>query len=100
MLLYGRIKLDDVWVSIGTVHSESGTLVFFFQAEDGIRYGRETGVQTCALPICPGPVIQCLPIGGHLASRGENLAGRTNVNVTLLVECEVFPTERSVFSLR
>src|SRR6266567_17137 len=49
---------------------------------------------------CPGPVIQCLPIGGHLASRGENLAGRTNVNVTLLVECEVFPTERSVFSLR
>src|SRR6266581_7915520 len=25
--------------------------VFFFQAEDGIRYGRVTGVQTCALPI-------------------------------------------------
>src|SRR5438876_9812258 len=24
---------------------------FFFQAEDGIRYGRVTGVQTCALPI-------------------------------------------------
>src|SRR5271154_7378604 len=23
----------------------------FFQAEDGIRYGRVTGVQTCALPI-------------------------------------------------
>src|SRR5438876_5408127 len=36
---------------------------FFFQAEDGIRDGRVTGVQTCALPIssrrsstgCPGP---------------------------------------------
>src|SRR5689334_23392655 len=26
--------------------------VFFFQAEDGIRDGTETGVQTCALPIC------------------------------------------------
>src|SRR6267154_3240077 len=26
--------------------------VFFFQAEDGIRDGRVTGVQTCALPIC------------------------------------------------
>src|SRR5690348_17734395 len=26
---------------------------FFFQAEDGIRDGRVTGVQTCALPICP-----------------------------------------------
>src|SRR5690348_14011794 len=27
-------------------------LFFFFQAEDGIRDGRVTGVQTCALPIC------------------------------------------------
>src|SRR6266508_4674247 len=25
--------------------------IFFFQAEDGIRYGHVTGVQTCALPI-------------------------------------------------
>src|SRR5690348_18501586 len=25
---------------------------FFFQADDGIRDGRVTGVQTCALPIC------------------------------------------------
>src|SRR6266581_4429544 len=28
---------------------------FFFQAEDGIRDGRVTGVQTCALPICNDP---------------------------------------------
>src|ERR671918_1381165 len=27
--------------------------LFFFQAEDGIRYYKVTGVQTCALPICP-----------------------------------------------
>src|SRR2546429_3575753 len=27
------------------------TRVFFFQAEDGIRYVAVTGVQTCALPI-------------------------------------------------
>src|SRR5690625_7982049 len=27
-------------------------IVFFFQAEDGIRGGHVTGVQTCALPIC------------------------------------------------
>src|SRR5207253_8678464 len=27
-------------------------LFFFFQAEDGIRDGHVTGVQTCALPIC------------------------------------------------
>src|SRR5438876_7897669 len=30
------------------------TLCFFFQAEDGIRGGRVTGVQTCALPISDG----------------------------------------------
>src|SRR5207253_6544707 len=29
-------------------------IVFFFQAEDGIRDGHVTGVQTCALPICQG----------------------------------------------
>src|SRR5439155_9856141 len=28
---------------------------FFFQAEDGIRDGHVTGVQTCALPILPPP---------------------------------------------
>src|SRR5690348_18233758 len=28
-------------------------MLFFFQAEDGIRDGRVTGVQTCALPILP-----------------------------------------------
>ena len=27
---------------------------FFFQAEDGIRDYKVTGVQTCALPICLG----------------------------------------------
>src|SRR3712207_8359520 len=30
--------------------------IFFFQAEDGIRYIGVTGVQTCALPIYGGPV--------------------------------------------
>src|SRR5690625_5458663 len=28
--------------------------IYFFQAEDGIRVGHVTGVQTCALPISPG----------------------------------------------
>src|SRR6266850_4975808 len=28
-------------------------ITFFFQAEDGIRDDKVTGVQTCALPICP-----------------------------------------------
>src|SRR6266487_6074848 len=38
---------------------------FFFQAEDGIRDGRVTGVQTCALPIC-------LPSGGGAGSRSRS----------------------------
>src|SRR6266498_4955670 len=29
-------------------------VIFFFQAEDGIRDADVTGVQTCALPICCG----------------------------------------------
>src|SRR6202521_2591811 len=31
----------------------SRTRAIFFQAEDGIRDSEVTGVQTCALPICP-----------------------------------------------
>src|SRR2546430_772907 len=31
-------------------------IFFFFQAEDGIRDLTVTGVQTCALPICPAQV--------------------------------------------
>src|SRR2546425_1287616 len=33
--------------------------LFFFQAEDGIRDKLVTGVQTCALPICPTPLRRC-----------------------------------------
>src|SRR2546429_3396070 len=32
---------------------ECDSIVFFFQAEDGIRDVAVTGVQTCALPISP-----------------------------------------------
>src|SRR3989454_9818288 len=32
----------------------AATMVFFFQAEDGIRDYKVTGVQTCALPISTG----------------------------------------------
>src|SRR3712207_8090481 len=41
------MQLDDV-------HS---LLIFFFQAEDGIRDIGVTGVQTCALPICVLPAV-------------------------------------------
>src|SRR5256884_5571874 len=35
-------------------------MLFFFQAEDGIRDVAVTGVQTCALPICSSPNLLAL----------------------------------------
>src|SRR5437016_655957 len=46
---------------------------FFFQAEDGIRDWSVTGVQTCALPICP--------------TRGETL-GVTRAVAIFIIEVE------------
>src|SRR5690348_18044627 len=43
--------------------------VFFFQAEDGIRDGRVTGVKTCALPIWPGA-------GARLSAGADRLRPR------------------------
>src|SRR5438309_8663297 len=40
-------------------------LFFFFQAEDGIRDGTVTGVQTCALPIWRRGVRRIRPRPGH-----------------------------------
>src|SRR5256885_10275067 len=45
-------------VARGRLHyyeSRAYVIVFFFQAEDGIRDYKVTGVQTCALPICMAP---------------------------------------------
>src|SRR5256885_15948564 len=54
---------------------------FFFQAEDGIRDYKVTGVQTCALPIWPGdpgaprrtgtPVGAATEVGCPAAARGD-----------------------------
>src|SRR6266508_4738412 len=46
-------------------------LFFFFQAEDGIRDGHVTGVQTCALPICRGRHVRA----GRAAAHGRELHG-------------------------
>src|SRR2546426_11868090 len=42
---------------------------FFFQAEDGIRDYKVTGVQTCALPILWGPGPTSLPLRLHEGTR-------------------------------
>src|SRR6266581_3900782 len=50
--------------SVVRVHGYSRSF-FFFQAEDGIRDGRVTGVQTCALPIS-----RAMSSGGGVAGAG------------------------------
>src|SRR2546426_2211590 len=41
----------------------TGSFLFFFQAEDGIRDYKVTGVQTCALPISRYAAYVLLPSG-------------------------------------
>src|SRR2546421_7417757 len=48
-------------------------LVFFFQAEDGIRDLIVTGVQTCALPISISTPLKSLPDGRFSAENYDRL---------------------------
>src|SRR5689334_13828576 len=66
-------------------------LFFFFQAEDGIRDGTVTGVQTCALPIYPHCVIfvrdpREAPVAelGPEIERHRHFSSRTNVEFVAL----------------
>src|SRR5256885_4908120 len=52
-----KVLIDESWMHTDTLtrlpvaYSACVFLFFFFQAEDGIRDYKVTGVQTCALPI-------------------------------------------------
>src|SRR5690625_5581397 len=52
-------------------------MFFFFQAEDGIRDGHVTGVQTCALPILVGPATELL------LTEEDILAGANRIETAL-----------------
>src|SRR5580765_7737648 len=61
------------------------SFVFFFQAEDGIRDGRVTGVQTCALPISNGFTYVAPPSPPSVSSISPSsgtTAGGTAVTIT------------------
>src|SRR2546430_4685036 len=77
-------------------------VIFFFQAEDGIRDLTVTGVQTCALPICR-PVSQQLAAGRPLASYGKLLRFRRHVETEVIRAFSSVPTavreERQNFRL-
>src|SRR5439155_5926105 len=58
--------------------------IFFFQAEDGIRDGHVTGVQTCALPIFPeNPRFAGLPEPRAIPSAPAAYVERTAVATPL-----------------
>src|SRR5258707_8766352 len=67
----------DIIVTIGGMYD---LLFFFFQAEDGIRDIGVTGVQTCALPICPN---------GSAASESGGAAGRQALSVVQPANAEM-----------
>src|SRR5437870_8616999 len=50
---------------------------FFFQAEDGIRGGHVTGVQTCALPISTLPERERYSGNSRAGDIGSKDSGRT-----------------------
>src|SRR5256885_3340125 len=50
---------------------------FFFQAEDGIRDYKVTGVQTCALPIWPAVTRRIRQSCDHLAVRSSRFRPAT-----------------------
>src|SRR5437870_11724742 len=57
--------------------------VFFFQAEDGIRAGHVTGVQTCALPILTAPEVANSFVSLLIATSGAVTFGGSPSNCTL-----------------
>src|SRR5690348_10474530 len=74
-------------------------LFFFFQAEDGIRDGRVTGVQTCALPISLADefsrMLQEMQIGRGRTEALRSMAERTNLPdlrgfVSAMVQADAF----------
>src|SRR5438876_10970659 len=62
------------------MENHAGDFVFFFQAEDGIRDGRVTGVQTCALPISFGETTETFAV--HYEVKPAKLAPGTYRNIT------------------
>src|SRR5256885_4930698 len=65
-VLDAQVSTQAAWRSIGIVF-------FFFQAEDGIRDYKVTGVQTCALPISEIAYAEALRRGAVQAQLLEEL---------------------------
>src|SRR6266566_7474102 len=59
------------------------TVVFFFQAEDGIREYKVTGVQTCALPISAAAYKRAVQLGTDLEAQPRRLAAAAEASAEI-----------------
>src|SRR2546426_10848245 len=59
-------------------------VVFFFQAEDGIRDYKVTGVQTCALPISSSP--ECMESAFGLGLTSDSFPSRPDRSCAKLID--------------
>src|SRR5690625_2368783 len=69
-------------------------LVFFFQAEDGIRDGHVTGVQTCALPISDVEWARAAAeeVAGRWRQTHPSVAEKLEEDLEATLTCFAFPT--------
>src|SRR5690625_6825239 len=65
--------------------------VFFFQAEDGIRDGHVTGVQTCALPIYRTRTFNFSP-SNNISINSSN--DRSRINSFMLIKSAIFNSDK------
>src|SRR2546430_10831176 len=94
---------EGVWTLVACyceVKSSDVSVVFFFQAEDGIRDLTVTGVQTCALPISCSESVAFRPVpltAPRFLPRGTSLASRAPNNgegVSTCVETDQNPSSQ------
>src|SRR5438309_6451365 len=75
---------------------ESQMYFFFFQAEDGIRDGTVTGVQTCALPISITSPEYFLPIALVISHDSPMEQNGPSDSIRLPTTCNTRPRQRRV----
>src|SRR3989454_2891591 len=84
--------MPRTWHGVGA-RAGASVVFFFFQAEDGIRDYKVTGVQTCALPISLELhwVLEALRVVGHAVLADRGALGAVRAEVDRRVEYRLVP---------
>src|SRR5256886_8493063 len=96
-LYIGDAQEDDV--SIVRKAISNLCVVFFFQAEDGIRDLTVTGVQTCALPISSGSTSATETCQPSCSNRSRTAGPEVSCRVPAAAESEMVRTAAWVMSV-